>query len=90
VIRNVTSQELSFRVKSWRLFDQMAMMQQLGVIPHWVKVEVTHSAGVAGLVAKRKYAMGQLVISVLINRSHQEVFDFLSYPANLSNHTQIL
>jgi hypothetical protein len=34
--------------------------------------------------------MGQLVISVLINRSHQEVFDFLSYPANLSNHTQIL
>ena len=34
--------------------------------------------------AKGKHAMGKFTLSVFINRSQQDVFDFLSDPANIS------
>jgi carbon monoxide dehydrogenase subunit G len=41
-------------------------------------LEVTVTSGIA---AKGQYTMGQFSVSVLINRSQQDVFDFLSDPA---------
>jgi uncharacterized protein YndB with AHSA1/START domain len=36
------------------------------------------------LISKREYEMQKFTLSVFINRSQQDVFDFLSDPANLS------